>query len=159
MNITLATLAQATEQEVFDQVARHLLAQGVQSTMMRLDGVSTTCQYRGEGGRKCAAGALIGDDEYRPWMDSDSLYDAYLLEHGLRGVDLDPYTGEDCNKVECTSWEDLTRFGVVPSAHKGLIAELQILHDTCPPKHWEQELARLAKARGLRTEALDSAPI
>lgn len=58
--ITLATLPQATAQEVFDQVARHLLTQGKRSKDS--DGV---CAYRGEDGLSCAAGCLIADEEYR----------------------------------------------------------------------------------------------
>lgn len=56
--ITLKTLAQATEQEVFDQVVQHLREQGVQSKN------ENGCAYRGEGGLMCAAGCLIADDEY-----------------------------------------------------------------------------------------------
>lgn len=56
--ITLKTLAQATEQEVFDQVVQHLREQGVQSRS------ENGCAYRGEGGLMCAAGCLIADDEY-----------------------------------------------------------------------------------------------
>ena len=40
MTITLATLAQATEQEIFDQVARHLIKQGKRAA----DG--SGCKYR-----------------------------------------------------------------------------------------------------------------
>lgn len=65
MKITLANLASATEQEVFDQVAVHLLNQGARSER-KLDGL---CLYRGEGGMKCAAGCLIVDEEYREEME------------------------------------------------------------------------------------------
>ena len=43
-HITLKTLAQATEQEVFDQVVQHLREQGVQSQN------ENGCAYRGDGG-------------------------------------------------------------------------------------------------------------
>ena len=62
--ITLKTLAQATEQEVFDQIARHLLQQGKRSEEEKL------CRYR-EGNLKCAAGCLIGDDEYSEQMEGN----------------------------------------------------------------------------------------
>ncbi len=55
--ITLKTLAQATEQQVFDQVAKHLLTQNKRSINNR------NCFYRLES-LKCAAGCLIADDEY-----------------------------------------------------------------------------------------------
>lgn len=64
MTITLATLPQATEQEIFDQVVAHLAKQRVGSFME-----GKGCAYRGEGGTMCAAGCLIADDEYSPQMD------------------------------------------------------------------------------------------
>lgn len=59
--ITLKTLGQATAQEVFDQVATHLLTQNKRS-MLKFD--ADICAYRGDDGLKCAAGCLISDDEY-----------------------------------------------------------------------------------------------
>lgn len=60
--ITLKNLHLATEQEVFDQVARHLL------TQMETSIVGSVCKYRHikHDGTilKCAAGCLIADDEY-----------------------------------------------------------------------------------------------
>lgn len=62
--ITLATLKDATAQEVFDQVATHMLKQ------MKRSGPADTggCWYR-HGDLKCAAGCLISDDEYVHDMD------------------------------------------------------------------------------------------
>lgn len=57
--ITLKTLPQATEQEVFDQIATHLLNQNERSR-----DEYHLCLYRDDEGLKCAAGCLIGDDEY-----------------------------------------------------------------------------------------------
>jgi len=56
--ITLKTLNTATEQEVFDQIAEHLLKQNAQSKQ------ALNCAYRGNDGLKCAAGCLIADNEY-----------------------------------------------------------------------------------------------
>lgn len=64
--ITLATLPQATEQEVFNQVASHLLTQNRQSLR---EGSSSLCMYKGVGGLQCAAGCLIGDGEYKEEME------------------------------------------------------------------------------------------
>lgn len=58
--ICLANLHEATKQEVFDQVAKHLLTQKERSTCF----VDGQCQYRGDGGLMCAAGCLIADSEY-----------------------------------------------------------------------------------------------
>lgn len=67
--ITLATLPQATAQQVYDQVKEHLLKQMKKST-----GQNNTllCMYRGASGLKCAAGCLISDDEYYPKMEEVS---------------------------------------------------------------------------------------
>ena len=68
--ITLKTLPQATAQEVFDQVAKHLLTQMKKSVAKRAaESASDSkdyCMYRGFDGTKCAAGCLISDDEYKP---------------------------------------------------------------------------------------------
>lgn len=62
--ITLATLPQATEQEVFDQVATHLLTQMEKSRNTKFEGPTPAgCLYR-YGSLKCAAGCLVGEDEY-----------------------------------------------------------------------------------------------
>lgn len=64
--ITLATLPQATAQEVFDQVVVHLITQGVQS----LDRNDFSCVYRNPTGLKCAAGCLIADSEYKSILEN-----------------------------------------------------------------------------------------
>lgn len=69
--ITLKTLPQATTQEVFDQVAVHLLTQGQKS----MD--HSCCVYRGPGGLKCAAGCLISDEEYEKFkVDGEQIENA-----------------------------------------------------------------------------------
>lgn len=72
--ITLATLPNATAQEVFDQVAAHLLQQNKKSG--QADG---SCMYR-YGELKCAAGCLIGDDEYRE--EYEGVQWAFLVQDG-----------------------------------------------------------------------------
>ena len=111
--ITLATLPQATGQEVFDQVKEHLLTQKVQSK------TPSGCAYRGDGGLMCAAGCLIGDDEYVPHMDNE--WDS--------------------------SWDTLISEGVVPKDHQTLIQNLQDVHDT--GGDWEYKLKDLAEEMGL----------
>lgn len=59
MTITLKNLAQATTQQVFDQVAEHLLTQGKKCQSYG------RCLYLNEEGLKCAAGCLIAADEYK----------------------------------------------------------------------------------------------
>ncbi len=84
--ITLKTLPQATEQEVFDQVAEHLLTQNKKSMDIEMDKLK--CKYRSSSGLQCAGGCLIGDDEYKPAFDLHGQWSALLYyklvprEHG-----------------------------------------------------------------------------
>lgn len=120
MQITLANLAEATPQQVFDQVAVHLLQQNKQSrTILNGEG-NPGCAYRGDGGVMCAAGCLIADSEYDKSMDTTS-----------------PSSG--------TSWSSLIARGVVPTTqHDDMIGRLQTIHDTHKPYHWRSALAGLA---------------
>lgn len=65
--ITLATLAEATEQQVFDQVATHLKKQNARSVRPG----SNTCVYRSPTGLMCAAGCLIAESEYSSEFDNE----------------------------------------------------------------------------------------
>lgn len=51
---------QLTHQEIYDQVCAHLAKQGRRS-MIPING-KAICAYRGNGGTKCAVGALIPDE-------------------------------------------------------------------------------------------------
>lgn len=62
--ITLKTLKEATKQQVFEQVAKHLLTQ-----YQRSINEFGYCMYRGQNGCKCAAGCLIADDEYMEYFE------------------------------------------------------------------------------------------
>lgn len=96
--ITLKTLDRATDQEVFDQVTRHLLTQMEQSKY------NNVCVYRSPDGLKCAAGCLIADDEYDPDMEDNGWVDlvsrfGFTQSHGnliQRLQDIhDEYTPKD----------------------------------------------------------------
>jgi len=128
--VTLATLPNATEQEVFDQVARHLLTQK-QRSMGKLYETMTGepvmgCAYRGNDSMMCAAGCLIGDDEYK-------------------------------GSFEDERWGVLAARGDVPDVHRDLIARLQSVHDTTSPELWVFDLDRVATTYALdRTVLLDA---
>jgi len=84
--ISLNSLNQATKQEVFDHVARHLLTQKERSI---IEGQVEACAYLGIGGLKCAAGCLITTEEYAKYnfaeLEGDgwqSISDDLNLEHG-----------------------------------------------------------------------------
>lgn len=65
MTITLATLPQATAQQVFDQIVTHLRKQGVPSK------AKISCHYR-YNGLMCAAGCLIAEEEYKAEWEGKS---------------------------------------------------------------------------------------
>jgi hypothetical protein len=65
--INLKRLPGATEQEVFDQLVRHLLTQNQRSA----DETGGVCLYR-NGALMCAAGCLISADEYSAEIESES---------------------------------------------------------------------------------------
>jgi hypothetical protein len=97
-------------------VKTHLLTQMVRSQREH------SCLYRQteENGvvLKCAAGCLIGDDEYTADMDDN--------EHG-------------------TGWYDLVDLKLVPDhSTSKLISDLQRMHDTCVPEQWEEKLRNCA---------------
>lgn len=143
--ISLKNLASATAQEVFDQVARHLLTQmekcqieieyphnthtglperiGKNGSLVRVD---YRCKYRA-GDLKCAAGCLIADDEYS----------ALFEDH---------------------DWYGLVVEGHVPFEHQGLITDLQRLHDRNPPHEWREALFRLAKVKNLKMDVFAEFP-
>jgi hypothetical protein len=120
--ITLATLPQATEQEVFDQIATHLL------TQERASISGGACAYRGDNGLKCAAGCLISDDEYKalPLRLSDQ------------------YTNR-------ATWRRLIEKKIAPPEHANLICDLQGLHDGFAEDTWHKKLIDYALGRDLNT--------
>ncbi len=68
--ITLKTLGKSSAQEVFDQVAVHLLTQNKKS----MGGDKNFCMYHSKSGLKCAAGCLIADDEYEHTFECNNWY-------------------------------------------------------------------------------------
>ena len=66
-------------QQAFDTVARHLLTQGCKSIGPH------GCAYRGEGGKKCAIGALIPDDLYNRSFEGNRIF-PLVREHVEIGV-------------------------------------------------------------------------
>ena len=125
--ITLKTLKDATEQEVFDQVAEHLLTQNQQS--LDISGCSGTCMYRNTAGLMCAVGCLIADDEYLEGWE------------GAGWVKL----SEQIKKDREIDFE---------GAHESLLIALQGVHDNYDSDLWLTRLQHTAKDKGLNTEIL-----
>lgn len=139
--LTLATLPEATAQQVFDHVARHLLKQGAPS--MASDGAG--CRYRGDKGRACAAGCLMSDAEYQA-LDKHVAPDPDLPGASIEGKD----------------WHQLMDHGHVPETHWPLIVALQAVHDealdSAPDQVvplWRTELRNVASSYGLDATVLD----
>lgn len=118
--ITLATLPQATEQQVFNQVASHLLKQG-----KRCLSTNGLCRYRNlDEGTACAAGCLISEEEYLKRQTKDG----------------------KSNHFEANgAWRSLVDSMIVPEEHANLIMKLQIIHDKYKPHEWLDQLISLAK--------------
>ena len=132
MKISLWNLHEATAQQVFDQVATHLLVQNKRSSAPadngeEAQGISGVCLYR-HGDLKCAAGCLIADDEYDPRMEK---------------------------KVWNLLLDNALGFNITPK-HSDLITRLQKIHDNADTKNWHLELHRLAQEFGFDTRTMDS---
>ena len=123
-----------TLQQMFDTVLINLTAQGVASTGRTNPESATSCQYRGEEGRKCAAGWLIADEHYTRSIEGENS----LMESPL---------------------EALVKSGVPNTDDaKQLVSEMQNVHDTYMPgcdeskqtiKGFHEEMQGVARQFGL----------
>lgn len=119
---------QLTAQMLFDDLARHLLAQGKRSlAYYRAANVSgESCAYRGDDGLRCPVGAAILDHEYTPAMEGMP-----VVELAMRGL--------------------------LPSRlmpHVPLLRDLQNVHDGFDPPEWRSALWRVAERCGHSTAVL-----
>ena len=126
--ITLKTLKDATAQEVFDQVAEHLLNQKKQS--LDPDKHNDICVYRAPGGLKCAVGCLIADEEYLEKWEGKGW--AIIGQNIAKDLDID-FDGE----------------------HENLLIRLQSVHDNYEPDQWLTNLKHLAEEEKLNTKNLE----
>lgn len=124
--ITMKTLHLATKQQVFDQVATHLLTQNAKALAW-----SGGCQYRlllDDGTvLKCAVGCLISDDEYRSIIEGE-LYGSHNFNEFFGFTDETP--------------------------HLTLLIRLQRLHDSCSVPMWKERLKQIALDFNLNTDIL-----
>lgn len=116
-----------TAQQIYNKVKKHLLKQKCRATDK-----NGHCLYRGEGGLKCAVGALIPDSKYKSKFEMHGvslLIDMgckFLLATDLKGVDV------------------LGR-----SVAKSFLNDLQEVHDCRSVKDWDYHLADVALSYGL----------
>jgi hypothetical protein len=124
--ITLANLADATPQEVFDHVVTHLMTQRKKSLRRLYESLpAEACVYRGEDNTMCAAGCLMTDEEYTP-------------------------------KIEGLAWRGVARNFEIKNTHTSLIMALQAVHDNSKVENWFQGLARVADGHSLSTNCLNT---
>lgn len=111
-------------QEIYDKVARHLLAQGMKSQAAIADPetkeVKINCAYRGDNGLMCAVGCLISENVYSKSIEgyscrNDMVMNA-LIESGI-SVDFEI---------------------------KNLLLNLQQVHDDINPSGWKDYLNDIA---------------
>ena len=124
--ITMRNLHLATEQQVFDQVAKHLLTQNAKALAW-----SGGCQYRlllDDGTvLKCAVGCLIADNEYGSKIEGEL------------------YGSNEFN--EFFGFKD-----EVP--HVELLSSLQSMHDGHSVKYWKERLEQIALEFNLNADVL-----
>lgn len=118
-----------THQEIYDQVAKHLLTQKRASRAM-VNG-RFLCMYRGDNGDRCAIGCLISDESYSPKMEQ-----AGFLEPELFGA------------LESAGVE---LYGLTIQ----LLDKLRDTHDNWPPNQWKERLERVAYQYGLNSKVLE----
>jgi hypothetical protein len=115
-------MEQTSEQQLFDTVVNHLRKQGAKSIAYNEDGTpklqygNTKCLYRSPDGKKCAAGAAITDEQYKPEMEGKS----------IRAVII---------QLDITSL----------SQHAELLSELQGVHDIHEVPQWERGFEKVAR--------------
>lgn len=124
--ITMKNLHLATEQQVFDQVARHLLTQGSKA----INDLGN-CKYRLELNDgtilKCAVGCFIADDEYSSEIEG-SIYGSYYFREFFS------FKGE--------------------APHFFLLRRFQKLHDNTSAYLWKEKLEKIAADFNLNTDIL-----
>lgn len=112
-----------TNQEAFDLVYRHLLTQNERSESLIEKGVR--CVYRSTDGKKCAAGILIEDDQYRPDME---------------GVGI--------------TWFKHQWLPQLRAVNDELLSRLQDVHDRALVEDWELNLRHIASCFHLTVPTL-----
>jgi hypothetical protein len=117
-----------SQQQIFDKVSTHLLAQNKRSSFIK-DSGQEYCRYR-QDGLMCAVGCLIPDDKYEPEMENQ-LVEAPRVLNSLTAI------------VDVKDDEVI-----------GLLVKLQEIHDNTSPPEWFEHLGSLAGRYSLNTEAL-----
>ena len=112
-----------TRQCIFDEAARHLLAQGRRA----YDEADDECRYRAPDGCMCAIGVLIKDEHYTPELEGRSACSQQVLHTLAKSLGTPVNDGPTIRLLKC----------------------LQAIHDEQDPSRWSEELHALAMRFGL----------
>lgn len=110
---------ETSSQQLFDTVVSHLRQQNSKSIEYKEDGSiryqwdgssdKPACAYRSKDGKKCAAGAAITDEEYRPAMEGKNI-GAVISLFNLDRLKEQEYLLMDLQRVhdnsDVSAWED-----------------------------------------------------
>ncbi len=107
-----------TNQKTFNKVVRFLYKQKEQS----VDTDGSFCMYRGENGRRCAAGCLIPNKLYNKEME-----------------------GTGCEYEKNEVYKVLVKLGYEPD----FVRKLQLVHDGSNPPEWHSGFQSVAYEYGL----------
>ncbi len=113
-----------TLQEIYSKVRKHLLTQNAKSLNYG------DCVYRDAGGRACAAGCLITDQAYHPYLEGEAANSNEVIEALIQSRVLPAGAMFDTPEVQ-------------------LVRRLQMVHDGSEPKDWAARLDALAANLGL----------
>jgi len=122
-----------TKQEIFNQVAAHLMTQKEPAKDSAGD-----CAYRGLHGHQCAVGCLIEDEHYNSYFEGILI----TIEHDSGSAP----TGQNrlLHDALLASGVDVADADV-----EALLAELQQLHDNVDAESWIDELPVIADCLNL----------
>ena len=109
-----------TNQELYDRVKAHLLAQNDKSI-----GYLGQCKYHAPDGKKCAIGCLIPEDKYEPAFEGIGIGGTHPMRFMI---------------LEAAGIEE---------GQLDLARHLQNVHDSRPVKYFERALREVAFAHGL----------
>jgi len=112
--------------KIFTKVKGHLLAQGCRSAGDPGTGF-TGCRYRGLENTKCAVGFLIKDKFYTPSIEGQSVQNSEVFSVVKLSLMEDGYHNPDYSTL------------------KGLLMDLQAMHDQSKVEDWGVELDALEK--------------
>ena len=123
------------KQEIFNKVAVHLLTQKAQAGRKEGD-APFACLYRAPDGKKCAAGCLITDEAYIPYLEQKTV------------------TSEVVTRA-------LIKSGVFPDLstrkyrdRRDMLAHLQSIHDGTLVSNWKNALLNIGELNGLYTSVV-----